>query len=129
MDQFNQFLIKLFQVFLNFIVHFNKSIYKQIESDNRFYPVNTYLTLNPQIDPNEFFKKSNEIGKIHMTTVYQYPLNRGRCWNCGLEFSHECCTACKKLKWICDCKYICGFTYPTKQRNQFGKCKWTTNNM
>ncbi|CAG8793979.1 16622_t:CDS:2, partial [Racocetra persica] len=27
----------------------------------------------------------------------------------------------------CDCKYICGFTYPTNQPNQFGKCKWTTN--
>ncbi|CAG8465222.1 14524_t:CDS:2, partial [Racocetra persica] len=66
---------------------------KRIENDNKFYPVNTYLQLNPQIDPNDVFKESNEFGKIHMTTKYQYPLNQGRCWNCNRAFSHECCTA------------------------------------
>ncbi|RIB01964.1 hypothetical protein C2G38_2050433 [Gigaspora rosea] len=64
-----------------------------------------------------------------MVHRYDYPLNGGHCWNCGRNYTHECCGGCKRDRKICDCVYICGFTYPTEQRNQFAKCRFFTNNM
>ncbi len=68
-----------------------------------------------------------------MTHDYIFGMNHGQCWNCELSFNHKCCAACKKNKWLCDCIFICGNTYPTGQKNkkgefcQFAKCKYYTN--
>ncbi|CAG8786744.1 15794_t:CDS:2 [Cetraspora pellucida] len=82
-----------------------------------------------------FIKKLNELDSVKTFTDYKYPLNKGVCWNCKrIGFSHTCCVACKQEFEQCDCKFICGLTYPTQydkcgRQCQFAKCRYFTNNL
>jgi hypothetical protein len=134
-QQFNEIFIKLFQAFLQFLLsfeqlYFNQSSYNDLESNisfNNFKSINQYLKENPHVNKRNFFSLSNDIQSINMHHKYTYGLNGGRCWNCNDFYSHTCCAGCKKIVEWCDCVYICGYTYPTKQKNQFAKCKYYTN--
>ncbi|KAF0488274.1 hypothetical protein F8M41_022361 [Gigaspora margarita] len=93
-----------------------------------YIPINKFLRDN-NINPQQFYLKFNEIDSINMVHEYEYPLNGGHCWNCNESFHHRYCAACKRTLKNCDCKFICGLTFPTRQKNkkdeynQFKKCK------
>jgi hypothetical protein len=97
--------------------------------------INEYLQENVQINRQQYFLLSNEISNIDMRHMYDQGLNKGNCWNCSNEYSHICCAACKRITSECDCKYICGYTSPTGQKNkrgeytQYSKCKYFTSNI
>uniref|UniRef100_A0A8H3ZZG4 Uncharacterized protein n=1 Tax=Gigaspora margarita TaxID=4874 RepID=A0A8H3ZZG4_GIGMA len=84
---------------------------------NKYIPINKFLYDN-NINPQQFYLKFNEIDSINMVHEYEYPLNNGRCWNCNESFHHRCCAACKQILINCDCKFICGLTSPTHQKNK-----------
>jgi Zinc knuckle len=129
------------------LINFNEnwsqdSGYNSIEENNieennieGYITINRYLQDNPNVDIQEFFLKVNEINHVDTIHEYEYPLNGGNCWNCGYDYTHMCCAACKKPQSICKCLFICGYTKPTGQKNkrgqytQFQKCKWYTDNI
>lgn len=110
-------------------------ISQQFEQDSEYITINEYLQNHQDINQQEFFSRVNDIRNIEMTHDYEYPLNKGTCWNCSNEYTHQCCAACKKMVSQCDCQFICGFTFPTGQKNkngeycQFTKCKYYTNDI
>ncbi|RIB06610.1 hypothetical protein C2G38_2046650 [Gigaspora rosea] len=124
-------LKEIFAILFRSVIQFLCSIeqfYFRVIDDN-LQSILHFLNENPYINKHDFFKRSNDIRTIDMVHRYDYPLNGGRCWNCGRNYTHECCSGCKRDRKVCDCVYICGFMYPTEQRNQFAKCRFFTNNM
>lgn len=97
--------------------------------------INDYIRENDNIDKQQYFLMSNDIDDVDMRHYYEQGMNKGSCWNCSNEYSHMCCAACKRFISSCDCRYICGYTCPSGQRNKRGeytqvtKCKYYTNNI
>ena len=96
------------------------------------------------IDINSFIKKRNiNIDYFYLnyfndldnkTNNYEYGLNGRKCYSCYEQNNHSCCTACKKYKENCKCKFICGATYPCQynrknEPTQFKKCGYISNNI
>ncbi|CAG8831518.1 5404_t:CDS:1, partial [Cetraspora pellucida] len=151
----NSIFIKLFELFLKYFVDFIKINQRLIENTQQcllvpFYNHFTTVVTNTRQHLSDisndhlgeilsfydiFIKKLNELNSVKTFTDYKYPLNGGTCWNCKrIGYSHSCCVACKQKLEQCDCKFICGLTYPTQYDKygrpcQFAKCRYFTNDL
>ncbi|KAF0556664.1 hypothetical protein F8M41_015023 [Gigaspora margarita] len=141
MDQ-REIINQLFYLFLQFLItinsdqnqnynypiHYNHIIYESDNDDsdyistdeeptNQYIPITKFLHDN-NINSQQFYLKFNEIDSINMVYEYEHPLNGGHCWNCNESFHHRCCAACKRTLKNCDCEFICGLTFSTKQKDK-----------
>ncbi|CAG8454776.1 6615_t:CDS:1 [Dentiscutata heterogama] len=83
------------------------------------------------ITPEIFFDLVNDI-KMNGNFLKFTWRKRFPCPLCTKSGYHICCSRCKNLSHICNCKYACGLTYPVQfsskgRGSSWKKCSFVTN--
>lgn len=126
----------------NYEKQFNLPYYQDTTNwnffENQFTNYNEYKNINECYQNDEnlhiFFSKHNDISKGLNVVTYEYNKNGRQCFNCGNNYSHQCCIACKLTIANCECVFICGLSTPCQwdkcnKPTQYRKCKYYTSNL